>query len=65
MKRAIVVTIVVAVVALVALLIWNSGQKSGPRRPAPETQRDAPGKSTGGFVPGTEAPPENAPPTDE
>ena len=65
MKRAIVVTIVVAVVALAAVLIWNRGQASGPRRPAQETQRHAPGKTTGGLVPGTQAPPANAPPTDE
>ncbi len=65
MRRAIVVIIVVAVVALVAVLISNCGQASGPRRPAPETQRHAPGKTTGGFAPGTEAPPANASPADE
>ncbi len=66
MKRAIVVTIVLAVLALAAVLIWNSGgQASGPLRPAPETKRDAPGKGVNGFGPGAEAPPENPSPSDE
>ena len=65
MKRAIVVTIVVAIVALVAVLISNCGQASGPRRPAPEIKRNAPGPTPGGFAPGTEAPPANASPADE
>ncbi len=65
MRRAILVTIVVAVVALVAVLISNSGQASGLRRPAPETKRQAPAPPAGGFAPGAEAPPENAPPADE
>ncbi len=66
MRRAIVVTIVVAVIAVVAVLISTcSGQASDPRRPVPETKRNAPGKTVDGFGPGTEAPPETASPSDE
>jgi len=68
MKRAIVVTIVVAVMAVAALaavLISDGGQSSEPRRPARETQRDAPGPIESGFAPGTEARPATAPPADE
>ncbi len=65
MRRAIVVTIVVALIALAAVLIWNGGQSSEPRRPAQETKRNAPGPIKGGFAPGTEAAPETAPPADE
>ncbi len=68
MKRAIVVTIVVAVMAvaaLVAVFISDGGQAAGPRRPAPETKREAPGPPSGSFAPGTEAAPETAPPADE
>ena len=65
MKRAIVVILVVAVAVLAVVLISNYGQTSEPRRPAQETKRDAPGKSTGGFAPGTIAPPENDSPADE
>ncbi len=68
MRRAIVVTLVVAVVAvaaLVAVLISDGGQAAGPRRPAPETKREAPGPPSGGFAPGAEHPPGNAPPADE
>ncbi len=63
MRRAIVVTIVVAILAvaaLVAVLISDGGQATGPRRPAPETRREAPGPPSGGFAPGAEARPENA-----
>ena len=66
MKRAIVVTIVLAVLALAAVLIWNSGgQASGPLRPKPETKRNAPGDTASGFGAGTEAPPANPSPSDE
>ncbi len=60
MKRAIVVTIVVAVIALLAVLIFDGGEASGPRRPSPETKRQAPGPPSGGYAPGAEARPENA-----
>lgn len=65
MKRAIVVTLAVAVVALAVVLISNYGQSSELRRPTQETKRDAPGKAAGGFAPGTEAPQEHTSPTDQ
>ena len=66
MKRAIVVTVLVALVVIfVAVVVDCGGQASGPRRPAPETQRDAPAKGAGGFQQGSQTPPPSSPSTDE
>ena len=53
MKRAIVVAILVALVAVVVALLVDAGQPSGPLRPKPTTQRNAPGPTAGGFQEGT------------
>ena len=65
MKRAIVVTIAVAVAALAVVLIATRGQTSELRRPTQETKRAAPGKAAGGFAPGTSETSENDSPADE
>ncbi len=66
MKRAIVVTILVALVVVFVAMLVNGGQASGPRRPVPETKRHAPGwTGDTGYAPGTESPPESTQPADE